>query len=212
MRCAPSIAYANDVRCSAHFADARLALRFGTSRFLSAAEILESDLSERYWELGGVSSNEFAPPPSLFGNVPSTAALTILDSDMPQYITDDTDNEFTRVAFLRAYLASKGASTSEVDLLNGTHFRTLPRSTSDGSTKKGRLTNLLNLNVATSYWIRYRDDTHNPDLDTNFVFPQAQNRPGGIKNREAIPQDKMDTAGSNGTTQTRESNPNSNLP
>ena len=31
--CAPSIAYANDVRCSAYFADARLALRFGTSRF-----------------------------------------------------------------------------------------------------------------------------------------------------------------------------------
>jgi hypothetical protein len=31
------------------------------------------------------------------------------------------------------------------------------------------------------------DDTHNPDLDTNFVFPQRKNRPGGIKNREAIP-------------------------
>jgi hypothetical protein len=182
----------NDVRCSAYFADARLALRFGTSRFLSAAEILESDLSERYWEFGGVSSNEFAPPPSLFGNVPSTAALTILDSDMPQYITDDTDNEFTRVAFLRAYLASKGDSTSEVDLLSGTHFRTLPRSTADGST---------------SYWSGYRDDAHS-DLDTNFVFPQAQNRPEGIKNREAIP---LDTGGSNGTTQTSESNPNINL-
>jgi hypothetical protein len=171
-------------------------------RFLCAAEILESDLWEQYWELGGVSSNEFAPPPSPFGNVPYTAALTILDSDMPQYITDNTDDEFTHAAFLRAYLASKGASTSEIDLLKGTHFRTLPGSTADGSTKKGRLTNLLNLNVDTSYWTRYRDDAHNPDLDTNFVFPQAQNRPGGIKNRKAIPQDNMDTAGSNGTTQT----------
>jgi hypothetical protein len=171
-------------------------------RFLAAAEILESDLWEQYWELGGVPSNEFAPPPSPFGNVPYTAALTILDSDMPTYITDNTDDEFTHAAFIRAYLASKGASTSEIDLLNGKHFRTLPGSTADGSTKKGRLTNLLNLNVDTGYWTRYRDTDHNPDLDTNFVFPQAQNRPGGIKNRKAIPQDNMDTAGSNGTTQT----------
>jgi ferritin-like protein len=171
-------------------------------RFLCAAEIIESDLWEQYWELGGVPSNEFAPSPSPFGNVPYTAALTILDSDMPQYITDNTDDEFTHAAFLREYLHSKGASTSEIDLLKGTHFRTLPGSTADGSTKKGRLTNLLNLNVDTSFWTRYRDDAHNPDLDTNFVFPQAQNRPGGIKNRKAIPQDNMDTAGSNGTTQT----------
>jgi hypothetical protein len=85
---------------------------FGTSRFLSAGEILESDLREQYCEPGGVSSNEFAPPPSPFGNVANTAALAILDSDVSQYITDNTDDEFSS-AFLRAYLASKGPSTSE---------------------------------------------------------------------------------------------------
>jgi hypothetical protein len=121
---------------------------------------------------------------------------------MPQYITDNTDDEFSHQAFIRAYLVSKGASVEDIDLLAGPTFRTLPGSTADGSTRKGRLTNLLNLNVDTSYWTRYRDDAHNPDLDTNFLFPQAQNRPGGIENRKAIPQDNMDTAGSNGTTQT----------
>jgi hypothetical protein len=30
-------------------------------RFLAAAEILESDLWEQYWELGGTQDNEFAP-------------------------------------------------------------------------------------------------------------------------------------------------------
>jgi hypothetical protein len=178
-------------------------------RFLAAAEILESDLWEQYWELGGVPFGESVETPRgetapkfSGGNVPYTAALQILDSDMPQYITDNTDDEFSHQAFIRAYLVSKGASVSEIDLLAGPTFRTLPGSTADGSAKKGRLTNLLNLNVDTSFWTRYRDDAHNPDLDTNFVFPQAQNRPGGIKNRKAIPQDNVDTAGSNAMTQT----------
>jgi hypothetical protein len=34
------------------------------------------------------------------------------------------------------------------------------------------------------------------------MFPQAQNRPEGIKNRKAIPQDNVDTAGSSAMTQT----------
>jgi hypothetical protein len=115
---------------------------------------------------------------------------------MSQYITDNTDDEFTHAAFLRAYLHSKGASTSEIDLLSGPHFRTLKGSTADGSSGKMRLTNLMNLNVDTSYWTRYRDDANNPDLDPSFVFPQAVNPPGGIKNRTAIPRDNSDTAGS----------------
>jgi hypothetical protein len=36
-----------------------------------------------------------------------------------------------------------------------------------------RLTNLTQLTVDTSWWTRYRDDSHNPDLDPNHVFPQA---------------------------------------
>ena len=38
-----------------------------------------------------------------------TAALSMLDSDMAQYIHDNTDDEFTHQNFLNAYLASKGA-------------------------------------------------------------------------------------------------------
>ena len=77
-------------------------------RFLAAAEIIESDLWEQYWELGGVQTNEFADALQPFGNAPYTAALTILDGDQPQYITDNTDDEFSHMQFLNAYLASRG--------------------------------------------------------------------------------------------------------
>jgi hypothetical protein len=163
-------------------------------RFLAAAEILESDLWEQYWELGGTQTNEFATPTG--GNSFYTDALTILDGDMPQYIADNTDDEFSHAAFIRAYLASKGASTTEIDLLNGPKFKTLKGSQAQGSSGKLRLTNLMQLNVDTSFWTRYRSDANNPDLDTGFTFPQAVNPPGGIKNRTAIPRDDNDTKGS----------------
>jgi hypothetical protein len=89
---------------------------------------------------------------------------------MPQYILDNTDDEFSHSNFLLAYLKSKGANTSDIDLLVGPHFRTLQGSMATGSTKKGRLTNLTELTVDTSYWGRYRSDNMNPDLgDTSFV-------------------------------------------
>ena len=176
-------------------------------RFLAAAEIIESDLWEQYWELGGVplAANEFETPrgetaPAFSGGSPLyTSALTILDGDMPQYITDNTDDEFTHQAFLRAYLASKGASTADIDLLSGQHFRTLDGSTATGSSKKKRLTNLLQLTVDTSFWSRYRDDAHNPDLDPNFTFKQAVTGLN-VGQHRAIPKDDTDVAGSSITT------------
>ncbi|HEX3445277.1 MAG TPA: twin-arginine translocation signal domain-containing protein [Chthoniobacterales bacterium] len=146
-------------------------------RFLCAAEILESDLWEQYWELGGNQTADFAStnpatgiaPAPTGGNTPYTNGLLILDGDMPQYIQDNTDDEFSHANFLLAYLKSKGANTEDLDLLNGTTFRTLKGSTATGSTKKGRLTNLTQLTVDTSYWGRYRSDNLNPDLgDTSF--------------------------------------------
>ena len=140
------------------------------------AEILESDLWEQYWELGGTQEQDFAFATQLSptgGNPFYTDALTILDGDMAQYILDNTDDEFSHAAFIRAYLASKGASTAEIDLLNGPQFRTIPGSTATGSTGKLRLTNLTQLTVDTSFWTRYRSDANNPDLDPNFIFPQA---------------------------------------
>jgi hypothetical protein len=162
-------------------------------RFLAAAEILESDLWEQYWELGGTQDNEFAKATG--GNPLYTDALTILDGDMAQYIHDNTDDEFTHAAFLRAYLASNGASTTEIDLLNGPQFRTLPGSTAEGSSGKGRLTNLTQLSVDTSFWTRYRSSDNNPDLDPGFTFGQAV-QGLNVGQHTAIPRSNADTAGS----------------
>src|SRR6202011_2041711 len=112
-------------------------------RFLAAAEILESDLWEQYWELGGNQTADFASPNPATGTKPTptggnplyTSALTILDGDMPQYIQDNTDDEFSHANFLIAYLKSKGANTEDIDLFNGPHFRRLPGSMAKGSTR-----------------------------------------------------------------------------
>src|SRR3954469_22592332 len=68
-------------------------------RFLAAAEEIETDLWTQYNELGGVNG----------GNPAYMAALENLDGDMPQYISDNTDDEVSHVKFLNAYLRSKGA-------------------------------------------------------------------------------------------------------
>jgi hypothetical protein len=67
--------------------------------------------------------------------------------------------------------------------VNLDQFANLPSSKATGAADVGRLTNLMNLNVDTSFWTRYRSDNHNSDLDPNFVFDQAEK----IVNRTAIP-------------------------
>jgi hypothetical protein len=134
-------------------------------RFAAAAEILESDFWVQYNELGGIQDKEV---PGGTGNPAYTAALEVLDEDFPQYIHDNTDDEITHFTFLNAYLASKGAATVNLD-----PFRTLPGSTATGSSKSPRLTNLMQLTLDTSWWTRYRSSTNNPDLDPDFMFPQA---------------------------------------
>lgn len=153
-------------------------------RFLAAAELIETDLWLQYTELGGVSSTEV--PGAKGGNSAFIDALTILDGDMPQYITDNTDDEISHHTFLNAYLASKGADT--VDL---SAFATIPGSTAAGSSGKKRLTNLTELTFGTGFWSVYRIDSENPDLDP-FTFPQ----PVVVNNRTAIPRSDADTAGS----------------
>lgn len=119
----------------------------------------------QYNELGGVIDSE---EPSGSGNPAYTAALSVLDSDMAQYIHDNTDDEFTHQNFLNAYLVAKGAEPVSLE-----SFRTLTGSTAKGSSGKLRLTNLMQLTLDTSWWTRYRSSNHNPDLDPNFTFPQA---------------------------------------
>jgi Ferritin-like domain len=141
-------------------------------RFLAAAEIIESDLWQQYNELGGVKG----------GNPAYILALQNLDGDMPQYITDNTDDELSHAAFLNAYLKSRGAQPVSLE-----KFRTLPSSAATGANhNKKRLTNLMKLNVDTSWYVRYRS-MQNPDLGA--TFPQAVH----IKNEQAIPVDDGDT-------------------
>src|SRR5438270_832081 len=160
-------------------------------RFAALAEILETDFWDQYNELGGVQDNEF-PGGGGSGNPAYTAALTVLDSDMAQYIHDNTDDEFTHQNFLNAYLASKGADTVNLE-----QFRTLPGSSATGAIAgKLRLTNLTQLTLDTSWWTRYRDDAHNPDLDPNFKFPQAVPTLA-VGQHTAIPRTDADTTDPN---------------
>jgi len=142
-------------------------------RFLAAAEIIESDLWLQYTELGGVQDNEVStlasqlipgyPASPTGGNSVYTQSLLPLDSDMPQYIHDNTEDELSHETFINAYLASKGAETVSLD-----QFRTLPSSKATGANQIGRLTNLMQLTVDTSWWTRYRSRTGNPDLGDTF--------------------------------------------
>ena len=159
-------------------------------RFAAAAEILETDFWVQYNELGGVQDKEF-PGAGGSGSSAYTSALEQLDEDMPIYIHDNTDDEFTHQNFLNAYLVSKGAS--QVSLEN---FRTLHGSMATGSTKKKRLTNLMQLTVDTSWWTRYRNGNHNPDLEPNFHFAQAVPTLA-VGQHTAIPRTDADLADSN---------------
>jgi hypothetical protein len=132
-------------------------------RFLAAAETLETDAWQQYNELGGIQDGEV---PGGSGNPEYTAALEVLDSDMAQYIHDNTDDEFTHFSFINAYLKANGAAPVNLD-----KFRTLPSSKATGAQQIGRLTNLMRLTVDTSWWTRYRSDSKNPDFGD--TLPQA---------------------------------------
>jgi hypothetical protein len=87
---------------------------------------------------------------------------------MPQYIHDNTEDEISHYQFINAYLTSIQAAPVNLD-----SFRTLPDSKATGARQIGRLTNLMQLTVDTSWWTRFRSPVNNPDLDPTFTFPQA---------------------------------------
>src|SRR5262249_5110961 len=117
-------------------------------RFLAAAEIIETDLWQQYNELAGIQDSEV---PGGSGNPDYTEAVAVLDEDMDQYIHDNTDDEISHGTFINAYLQAHGAKTVNLD-----EFRTLPSSQATGAQQIGRLTNLMQLTVNTSFWTRYR--------------------------------------------------------
>jgi hypothetical protein len=142
-------------------------------RFLAAAEIIESDLWLQYQEFLGVQDNEVStiaskqipgyPAQPTGGNAAFTKQILTLDTDMPQYIHDNTEDELSHETFINAYLVSKGYDPVSLD-----GFRNLPSSQATGANNVGRLTNLMELTVDTSWWTRYRSRTGNPDLGDRF--------------------------------------------
>ena len=140
-------------------------------RFLQALETIEADLWRQYAELGGAGAHT----PGTVGNSPIDlsfptalaplyiAGLQQLDGDMPQYIDDNTDDEFSHESFLRNYLESKGEAVADLS-----KFFDLSPSQVTGVPNVGRLTNLMQLTVDTSWWTRYRSDSKNPDLGDSF--------------------------------------------
>ncbi len=166
-------------------------------RFLAAIETIETDLWQQYAELGGDQTNE---PPQITGltggNAAYIKALENLDGDMPQYIHDNTEDEFSHQDFINAYLASKGADTANLK-----SFRNLPSSRATGAQNIGRLTNLMELTVDTSWWTRYRSRANNPDFGE--TFPNAIKVIGTGKHT-AIPRNdseaQLDPSSPNGVT------------
>jgi Ferritin-like domain len=152
-------------------------------RFLSAAEILETDFWQQYNELGGIQD---AAVPGGSGNPAYTKALSKLDSDMAQYVHDNTHDEHTHFKFLNAYLVSRGGTPVNLDA-----FRKLPSSTATGAQQIKRLTNLMDLTVDTTWWTRYRSSNRNPDFGDSFppavpglltgAFPAIPRSDGDLK-------------------------------
>jgi hypothetical protein len=135
-------------------------------RFVAAAELIETDMWQQYAELGGLTPGQLPVETAPFTPMNHyQEAFMNLDSDGPQYITSNTNDELTHAEFLNAYLISIGAEPVDFDV-----FRTLPSSQARGAQQIGRLTNLMNLTVDNSWYTRYRSKL-NPDFGA--TFPQA---------------------------------------
>jgi Ferritin-like domain len=147
-------------------------------RFLCAAEIIESDLWEQYAGFGGQAT---AVRPQDGQNNFYATALQNLDGDMPQYISDNTDDEESHQAFINAYLMASGEEPVSLE-----PFRRLAPSPATGGGTRKRITNLKALNVDTSYYLRYRAET-NPDFGASFG--QAVT----IRNQPVIPLSDIET-------------------
>jgi hypothetical protein len=142
-------------------------------KWLAAAEIIETDLWLQYQELTGLQDNEVAqiasqqipgyPATATGGSSLYTNAVSQLDGDMPTYVHDNTEDELSHSNFINGFLMLKGHDPIVLD-----KFRTLPSSKATGANNVGRLTNLMQLTVDTTWWTRYRSRTGNPDLGDSF--------------------------------------------
>jgi len=135
-------------------------------RFLTAIELIESDLWQQYNELGGtttVEQNNYQ------------LALQFLNRHGSTYISANAVNEIEHSTYLRTYLESEGIEPANLD-----EFRSLRGSTATGSQNVGRLTNLMHLNIDAICHLRCRSDNK-----PGFGADSSQGF--RIANRPAIP-------------------------
>jgi hypothetical protein len=119
-------------------------------KFLAAAELVEDDLWQQYDELAS-------------DNRGYNIALRRIDRSLIRYINDDRDDERSHAKLINAYLKSIGEQPVNLD-----PFRTLPSVKAEGADqRRRRLTNLTNLTVDTSWYLRYRS-SRNPDFGAKF--------------------------------------------
>lgn len=151
--------------------------------FLAAVELIEADLWQQYAELGGLTPGQLPVETAPFTPMNTyQAAMMNLDPDGPQYISSNNTDEQSHAAFLNAYLQSIGAPAVNLDA-----FRTLPSSQATGAQNIGRLTNLMQLTVDTSWFTRYHSST-NPDLGGTYAQVIT------LSNVPAIPRTNADLA------------------
>ncbi|HEV2695579.1 MAG TPA: ferritin-like domain-containing protein [Verrucomicrobiae bacterium] len=132
-------------------------------QFLRAAEFVEADLWGQYAELA-------------FYNKNFRAALKAIDPALPEYVMGDHQDELSHANFITGFLENAGVTP--VDLSS---FYTLPAVNVTGvDQSKKRLTNLTNLTIDTSWYLRYRNQT-NPDFGGTYA--QTVN----ITNRPTVP-------------------------
>ena len=166
-------------------------------RFAAAAEIIESDIWLQYAELGGVQDSDEVfllasklipgyPAKATGGNPKYTKGLQFLDWRHAAVHQRQHRRRAESRVFLNTYLDFKGAAMVNLD-----KFRTLRGSQATGANKNfGRLTNLTQLTVDTTWWTRYRSRTKNPDL----AIPSLQRIPTLATGKHtAIPRTDSDT-------------------
>src|SRR4030095_5456951 len=117
-------------------------------RFLAAAEILETDFWQQDLEFANVDG-------------PYREALEVIEDENPEYIEQNTNDEFSHQDFLNAFLVKM-----RKEPVNLEKFRTLP-SSPVAPVQTARLTNLMHLNVDTSWYLKYRN-SGNPDFGDTF--------------------------------------------
>src|SRR5437879_1048162 len=131
-------------------------------QFLAVAELVESDLCGQYCELAT-------------NNPGYRDALQRIDESLPDYICGVLEDERSHATFINAFLVAAGKTPINLD-----PFRTLPSVPVEGAKNIGRLTNLKNLTIDTSYYQRYRQ-AGNPD------FGDALAQIANIVNQPTVP-------------------------